>query len=407
MTQPFLVPLMAGLFAVLAPAQDSAQPAARAKRVILFQIDNLHYEAAKRLNLTNVLALEAAGTSVDVALVPVPWHPTTGEYGKVHTTSLPNPVTLAGTVFLRADQPMIQSSFPGVRAHIANTRAYSSLNAGFTVVKLDSSLKDEQIIAQAKEVYSTGDPPTFSRIVLQDSNDRGGSLVANARPGTPWKNDLFAAGSPFIKEVKEADALLGDFIAFLKEKKLWNDTLFILTADGASHVGWHPIEFEDSARVPLIFVGPGIAQGKVIPYAENIDIVPTIAKRLGVRHPNPDGGTGRVLEELDPGVEAPKSPHYLERFNATVRDFLTLSSRMRLEVKKHPGYGIALMHTANDGKDRKLFFGVDRIMDWPEAGSVKNLAETNETVLRCLRALVEQETTGKDHTKMFSQLGCW
>jgi hypothetical protein len=72
--------------------------------VIIFQIDNLHYEAAKRLQLTNVLALAAQGTSVDEAYVPIPWHQTTGDYGKVHTTSLPNPVTFAGTMFLAQGQ---------------------------------------------------------------------------------------------------------------------------------------------------------------------------------------------------------------------------------------------------------------------------------------------------------------
>jgi hypothetical protein len=325
----------------------------------------------------------------------------------VHRTSLPNPVTFAGTMFLRPDQPMIQSSFAGVRAHLANSAAYSTLNPGFTVARLDSSLEDAQIVAHAKALYSTGDPPTFARIVLQDANDRGGALVARAAPGTPWKNDIFAAGSPFIKEVKEADALFGEFIAFLKARNLWSETLFVLYADGASRVGWHPIMFEDSARIPLIFVGPGIRKGAVIPYAENIDIVPTLVKWMHVRHPNPDGGTGRILDELSPGVAPPATPRYMKRFNATVREFARLSSHMRLESDRYPRYDIALMQVANKYNARKLFFGVDRIMDWHEAGSMKNLVETNEVVLRCLKALVDQETTGRDATTTISNLGCW
>jgi hypothetical protein len=376
------------------------------KRVIIFQIDNLHYEAPKRLQLTNVLALTAEGTSVDEAYVPVPWHQTTGDYGKVHTTSLPNPVTFAGTMFLRAGQPMIQSSFTGIRAHVANSEAYGSLNPGFTLTRLDSGLKDDQILAEAKKIYSAADPPTFARIVLQDANDRGGALVSRAEPGTPWKNDIYGPGSPFIKEVKEADALLGDFISFLKIKGLWNDTLFIICADGASRVGWHPIELEDSARVPMIFVGPGVAKGKVIPYAETIDIVPTVAQLMNVRHPNPDGGTGRVLVELADGVEPPATPRYLKRFNAAMREFLQISSRMRLEDSEHPRYDIALMQIANKTNAKKLFFGVDRIMDWHEAGTMKTLVETNELIVRCLKALIEQET-GSTPEWTPEELGCW
>ena len=362
-----------------------------ARRAIVFQIDNLHHEAPAKLGLANVLALAAEGTSVAQALVPVPWHQTTGDYGKVHSTSLPNPVTFAGTMFLRPGQPMIQSSFDGVRAHLANSDAYGTLNPGFNLTFLDSRLEDDAIIARARQVYAA-EPPTFARIVLQDANDRGGAPVSRAPMGTPWKNDIYAAGSPFVKEVREADALLGEFVSFLKEADLWDDTLFILYADGASRVGWHPIEYEDSARVPLVFVGPGIAKDKVIPYAETIDIVPTIAHRLGVRHPNPDGGTGRALEELAPGAEAPETPRYLQRFNAAVREFLMLSASMRLEGERHPRYDIALMQIANRTNAEKLFFGVDRIMDWHEAGSLKNLVETNEQVLEFLHALVRQET---------------
>ncbi|MDJ0591686.1 MAG: hypothetical protein QNJ72_17100 [Pleurocapsa sp. MO_226.B13] len=41
-----------------------------------------------------------------------PWHPTTGAYGEMHTTSLPNPITMAGNLFLRPNQKMLQDMFP-------------------------------------------------------------------------------------------------------------------------------------------------------------------------------------------------------------------------------------------------------------------------------------------------------
>jgi hypothetical protein len=53
-----------------------------------------------------------------------------------------------------------------------------------------------------------------------------------------------------------------------------------------------------------------------------------------------------------------------------------------------------------------LFFGVDRIMDWHEAGTMKTLVETNELIVRCLKALMEQETGGTPE-RTAEQLGCW
>ncbi|WNG34297.1 sulfatase-like hydrolase/transferase [Archangium violaceum] len=386
---------------------DTVAPT-KPRRTILFQFDGLHYQAPERLQLQNVLALAAEGTRVEEAVVIIPWHPTTGEYGRYHLTSLPNPVTMSGTVMLTETPKMIQQSFGGrFTAHIANSRAYRSLDAGFTYSKLDPNLRDEHILEEAKRVLTEEDP-VFMRIVFQDTNDRGGAPVALAKSGTPWKNNLYAEGSPFIKEAREADALLGEFISFLKSKNMWEDTLFILQADGASVYGWHPIQFEDSERIPLIFHGPGIAQGKVIPYAENIDVTATIADFMGVEHPNPDGGSGRVLRELAPDVDAPAVPKYIKRFNAGVREYNRLLAHLVKESPKHPRFDVALMQLYNSYNGKKFFYGVDRIMEWKQTGSLENLVSNNDATLECIRGLIaEEETPAGQQPPVKAPEGCW
>ncbi|QRK13233.1 sulfatase-like hydrolase/transferase [Archangium violaceum] len=390
------------------PPQTETPAPARARRTILFQFDGLHYQAPEKLQLENVLALAAEGTRVEEAVVIIPWHPTTGEYGRHHLTSLPNPVTMSGTVLLTESPKMIQQSFGGrFTAHIANSRAYRSLDAGFTYSKLDPNLRDEHVLEEARRVLTEEDP-VFMRIVLQDTNDRGGAPVALARPGTPWKNNLYAEGSPFIKEAREADALLGEFIEFLKSKNMWEDTLFILQADGASVYGWHPIQFEDSERIPLIFHGPGIARGKVIPYAENIDVTATIADFMGVAHPNPDGGSGRVLHELAPDVQAPEVPKYIKRFNAGVREYHRLLAHLVQESPNHPRFDVALMQLYNSYNGKKFFYGVDRILEWKQTGSLENLVNNNEATLACIRGLIaEEETPAGQQPSPPTPEGCW
>ncbi|MBB3102784.1 sulfatase-like hydrolase/transferase [Azomonas macrocytogenes] len=399
-----MVLLFASAIAICSTVEADTE--AKPKRVVVVQFDGLHYQAPEKLGLTNVLELKKEGTSVDEALAIIPWHPTTGEYGRHYLSSLPNPVGMAGTVLLTDKSRMIQQSF-GERytAHIANSRAYDSLNEGFTYSKLDPAMRDEDVIALSKQVIAEYDP-TFIRIALQDTNDRGALPVALATPDKPWKNNLYAEGSPFIKEAREADRLLGDLVTYLKVERKWDDTLFVLQAAGASVYGGHPILFEDSARIPLIFHGPGIAKGKTIPYAENIDVTATIVEMMGVDAPNQDDGRGRVLKELAADVQAPETSKYLKRFNAGIRQYQTLAAQMTQLAPKHPRLDIALMQLQNSYNGKRTFYGIEHILDWQKAGSLKNLVENNEKTLECMHGLIAQETAA-DPKSVAMQEGCW
>lgn len=96
-----------------------------------------------------------------------PWHPTTGAYGEMHTTSLPNPITMTGNLFLRPDRQMLQNVFPrNIDTEIATgSKAYDSISLGFDIVDLldtsDAELTDT--ILQTLDQYD----PKFYRIQLQ------------------------------------------------------------------------------------------------------------------------------------------------------------------------------------------------------------------------------------------------
>lgn len=350
-------------------------------RTILFYIDGLHWQAPQRLKLQNIQALAAQGTTVETAYQIIPWHPTTGTYGDLHTTSLPNPITLAGNLFLYPGHQMIQEQFLlSATAMAANSTAYASLTRGFRSANIDRTT-DAKIIQWSLNRLKNEDI-RFLRIQLQDTGTAG-QQVANTQENVPWRRNIWGKDSPYIAKAREADRLLGTFVENLRQMGKWDDTLLIITADGQADTGWHPIMSTNSWLTPLIFVGPGVAQGRTIPYGENIDIAPTIANLMGVTPPNPGAGAGRILEEIKDGSPTPIVPtrQRVKELNELIREYLLLQARMRLLALENPDLDNLLMKLENALITENQFYGIDRILEWREAGSIDNLIETNRKVV--------------------------
>ena len=358
------------------------------KRAVLFYFDGLHPDAIERFNLPNLKQLQAEGTTVEQAIMTFPWHPTTGAYGEMHTTSLPNPITMTGNLFLRPNQEMLQDMFPrDIDTAIATgSKAYDSISSGFDVVNLldtsDAELTD--IILDTLERHD----PKFYRIQLQDVG-RAGYETINAPDGTSWQADIWHPDSPYEAAAKEADKQLGRFIDKMEELGRWNDTLFVFMADGQSRHGWHLPMDEESWQTPMIFHAANIKKGYTIPYAEIIDVVPTIAHALGIESPNPGAGSGRVLKSIF--IDEPETsevPQRMLRLNQQIKEYLLLTAELRLESVEDPRVDNLLMRERNAlTDDPPPFLGIDQIDRWYEAGSFDALLERNEAALEYLRTL--------------------
>jgi Sulfatase len=361
------------------------------QRVILFHIDALNFDANERLDLKNFNDLLTQGTSVREAITIIPWHPTVGGYGRLHTTSLVNPVTMAGTIFLRPDQKMVQHAFYDNRlqtAHVANTTAYESLNPGFNYVNLNRVDRDAGVVDWALNLLRDKDI-RFMRLVLQDLNNQASQVVANQTEDVSWRGNIWAEGSPYPEKAREADRLLGYFVEELKKMNKWEDTLFIVLSDGNASSGWHPIFSAEAERIPLLFIGPGIAQNRVIPYAENIDIAPTICQFVNLQCPNMDGGSGRVLEEIRADSPIPEAPQNkrIQRINNLIREYLLQQASLRLLAPEDPFYDVVLMRAENGlatGTPNQ-FYGLDRIDEWYEAETIDNMIQVDENAIQYLR----------------------
>lgn len=371
-------------------AQSSPTQSGKPARIIFFHIDGLHYQAPERLKMTNYQSLVKQGTSVNEAYILIPWHQTENGYRSLSLTSPPNPTTMAGSIFLDPwwEERYIQQAFypQQLTAHIANSTAYSSLNPGFNFVKLDRN-NDESNVRFALDLLRQNDI-RFMRLVLQDTGSASQDVANGRLKNEPWAENIWAKGSPYIEAAQNADRLLGEFVAELKKMGKWDDTLLVLLTDGQASTGWHPIQNEESWRIPLAFIGSGVAQGRTIPYADSIDIVPTVLNLMGMQPLNTDGGVGRVLEEIKANNPASAQvPRRLLELNRQIKEHLRLKSQMQLLADRYPLIDTSLMQAENrlSRPNQAVFYNLERMDQWREAGTIDNLLRVNREALSFLR----------------------
>lgn len=355
------------------------------KRVILFTIDGLHWEAPDRLNMPVFNNLIKQGTYIQQSYVIIPHHPTIGDYSKFNSCSFPNPVLHEGTIFLKPENKMIQEVFSpqSQSAFVVNTPAYKSVGRGFSTLIMDETLTDDEVVDQAIEIMKT-QTPVFMRIHLQTPGQKGFEISQSA------SRNIFALNSPYVQAVEHADKLLGQFILFLKESGFWNQTVLIVTSDhGQSKTGWHSLFDEDSWRTPLLFVGPVIAAGRQLSYFEQTDLAPTIAGLLGKESPNTDGGAGLFVKPIlkDQDVLAYQPKMYIKTINQQIKEYNIIKARMIIASEKD-NYFSNVVALLENGTLTAPFFDQDRIVDWYKAGTAAHLIEVNENVLKQMRKVL-------------------
>lgn len=359
---------------------------AQVKRVILFIIDGISTEAPSRLNMPVFNALIKEGTYIPQSYVIVPHHPTVGSYSEYNTCSFPNPLIQQGTLFLSPKNKMIQELFPKEQtAMVVNAIDYRSLSRGFSTSIMDVSMSDEDVVNTSMRILQD-QHPVFMRIHLQSSGTRGYE-IALSTSDKPYYRNIFGKGSPYAAAIENADKLLGRFVSFLRNEKMFDNTVLVVTGDhGENKSGWHSLYNEECWRTPLLFAGAGIAAGRELPYFEQTDIAPTIVGLLGKVGPNADGASGKFVKEIlkDQDASDYHPAMYLKTLDEQIRDFNFLRAQLIISGKNDDSYinMAALLENANFGEP---FYHQDRIVEWYKAGTTAHLIETNEKVLKQMR----------------------
>lgn len=96
-----------------------------------------------------------------------------------------------------------------------------------------------------------------------------------------------------IRSLQTVDAMVGDLVGELRERRILNDTYFVFMSDNGWHYGEHRREggkwtpYEEALRVPLLVRGPGVPEGASREQLVlNNDLAPTFAELAGATSPN-------------------------------------------------------------------------------------------------------------------------
>lgn len=366
------------------------------ERVIVFIIDGLHWRAPQLLQMPVFNELLVKGTFIMQSHMILPHHPTVGEYGRMHSSSFPNPVLQEGTLFIHPDNKMLQEVFPAGRetAFLANTKAYTSVTRGFDTVIQEPEFTDQDIVMAGINVIREQDP-VYMRLHLQTAGNEG-RYLSYGDPGETYYRNIYGPGSPYAAAVETADRLLGELINALEEMGKRSSTLLVITSDhGQSLQGWHPIIDEDSVITPMLFYGPSIAKGRSLSYFEHTDLSATIAGLMHLPQPNTDGGSGWFIREVleEKSADGYTHPQFIRIINRQLNKYNALRARIMIAGEKDVYFSSLISYLENELLTPEPFYHQDRFLEWSRAGSTVHLIEANQKILQQIETELEKATS--------------
>ncbi len=100
------------------------------------------------------------------------------------------------------------------------------------------------------------------------------------------EEEVRRARRAYLANVSYFDSKIGEIVRTLEETDEIDNTVVIVTADHGDMLGerglWYKMNFfENSARVPLVMAGPGIAQGTARNACSLVDMLPTLIEIAG------------------------------------------------------------------------------------------------------------------------------
>ncbi len=148
------------------------------------------------------------------------------------------------------------------------------------------------------------------RNVAEDRADLPEAALLSGHPEQDTMSDDLRrqAVQAYLASVSFMDAQVGRVLERLRKLGLDKNTIVVFTSDHGYHLGEHGLWqkmslFEQSARVPLIIAGPGVATGTSKTPVALVDVYPTLAALCGVSAPRDLQG-----QDLAPMLKDPTAP---------------------------------------------------------------------------------------------------
>jgi arylsulfatase A-like enzyme len=145
-----------------------------------------------------------------------------------------------------------------------------------------------------REMYYKNLPPLPANFFPQLPFDNGmmkGGRDENLAPWPRTESIIRDQLAEYYGMITHMDEQIGRILETLKQTGQADNTLIIYAADNGLALGSHGLlgkqsVFEHSMRVPLIFVGPGIPQGKSTQaFSYLLDVFPTLCDAIGIQPP--------------------------------------------------------------------------------------------------------------------------
>lgn len=187
------------------------------------------------------------------------------------------------------------------------------------------------------------------------------------------------------------DAQIGRVLDELERLELDDNTIVVLWGDHGWHLGDHGMwckhtNYEQAARIPLIFAGPQIDLGKPSQaFVETVDIYPTLAELAGLPAPANLDGISFVAAAKDASQPArPYVTHVYPKGGVLGRAIRNSSHRMVewKQIGAEPGEAeIELYDYVNDALE------------------TQNIASEQPEIVAAMRALLNQQAEAKPQFK--------
>lgn len=374
-----LAPFLAGAAAPEGHAAD------RTGHVILFVIDGLSYKAWDKLSIPTLRKLAREGAVVEKDYLTPPAHPRTGAYADLHTCSIPNPIMMAGTLFITKQTSYLHQSFPmTATAFVVNSTAYPTLAAGYGHVYQKNGPDAESVQAALDMMRKI--QPRFMRVHLQNTGSAGSECLSTDKD-VAWRGNIWAEGSPYRLAAERADSLLGELVAGLRQLGVVDDCTILVVGDhGQDDGGWHPLQLPDGAITTMVLWGKGIRKGVRISYAEHIDIVPTLCSVAQVAIPRTSQGQviAGVLENVTESGAARTVT--VKELNEQLGVYNKLIIAVAYAIDRLPETRQGRYYSRLDGV-KQDFYDIGRFAEWPRFKNLEELHVNNRDALTRLQRL--------------------
>ena len=222
-----IIGIVIGLLTLFTSAQTAAQ-AGDVEHSILWIVDGLSVKALEEIDLPNIRGLVREGAYYRRVVGVAPYHANQGRWLAYHrNVSLPNPVMLAGSLFINGQTEYVHQVFQKLKrptAHSTNSN-YHSINDGFTYSYCDDTMNctDADALYWAREFFKRG-KPAYMRIHMQDLGRSARASYQWDGDSPPWADDIWVQGSPYRRTAARVDRQVADFVDFLKNLRFfdWN-----------------------------------------------------------------------------------------------------------------------------------------------------------------------------------------